>query len=123
MTGRGHLQDKAINRGRVPRSAPRRDAVLRLVDGRRTAADIADALGISQKNVRSVAHYAGVAHLLRSASGVPIAAPLPTDLVLRDLALTPEVAAWLISQTQDGAALQDVLRGILTDAYQEETGL
>lgn len=121
--GQGPAQDKVINRGRVPREAPRRDAVLRLINGRRTAAEIAEALGITQKNVRTVAHCVGLSHLLRPASGAPIAAALPPDIVLRDLALPPEVAAWLFAQTENGAALQDVLRGIVTDAYQEETGL
>ncbi|NEX45199.1 hypothetical protein [Pseudotabrizicola algicola] len=122
MMGQGH-QDKVLNAGRAPRCAPRRDALLRLVDGRRTAAEIAQALGVSQKNVRALAHHAGVAHLLRPACGAPIAARLPADLVLRDLALPREIAVWLIDQTKEGAALQDVLRGIVIDAFQEETGL
>lgn len=116
-------QEPVIHPDRVPRPAPKRDAVLRLLDGRRTARQIGDELGMTQKQVRALVYACGLPHLLHPASGTPIAASLPPDLVLRDLRLPPDVARWLIAQTENGALIQDVIRGALTDAYQEETGL
>ena len=119
----GQERAPRVDVGRLMRKAPKRDAILGLMNGHRTARQIAEALDISPKNVRTVAHNLGVTHLLYPASGVPIAARLPAELVLRDLSLTPEIAVWLIEQTQNGALLQDVIRAILNDAYQEEVGL
>ena len=112
-----------IGPGHTPRKAPVRDAILRLADGTRTAAQIGAILGISQNNVRVRAHELGIAHMLRHVCGGPVSARLPPALVVRDLGLPPEVSLWLIAQTASGATIQDVLRGIVTDAYHEETGL
>lgn len=119
----GHGKERVVNKGRVPRAAPRRDAILRLLDGRHTARQIGDTLGITDNNVRAVVKNLGLTDHLRPATGAPIAAPFPVDVVLRDLGLPAEVARWLLDQTKDGASLQDVIRGAIVDAFQEETGL
>lgn len=121
MMGQG--SDLAINAGRVPRPAPVKEAILRLADGTRTATEIAAKIGKSRKNVCSMAHQIGVAHMLRPASGAPIPAKIPEDVLIRDLSLPPEVARWLGDQATGGVALQDLIRAILIDAHHEETGL
>jgi hypothetical protein len=104
-----------INPRRVSRGAPVRDAILRLADGSRTAAQIGAALGRSQNCIRAHAHKLGIAHMLRPASGVPIVARLPPEVVLRDLRLPHDVSLWLIAQMRGGVLIQGVLSRIVTD--------
>lgn len=111
------------DQARVVRSAPIKDAILRLADGSRTAAEIAAEIGVTQQNVRARLHQLGIAHFLRPAGGEIVAACFPADVVLRDLRLGPDVEAWVHRQMEGGALVQDVLRGIITDTCHEETGL
>lgn len=112
------------DQARVVRSAPIKDAILRLADGTRTAAEIAAEIGVTQQNVRARLHQLGIAHFLRPAARWSMmAARFPADVVLRDLRLGPDVEAWVRGQMEGGACVQDVLRDIITDTCHEETGL
>lgn len=113
---------------RVPRPAPRRDAILALIDGSHSARDIAEILCrdpdharvITPKYVRSVAHAAGLAGMLRPASGTPLRAPLPPAVILRDLRLPPDVARRLLARAVDQGGLSAVLRALVIAEFQEE---
>lgn len=100
-----------------PRDGSRRDAILRLIDGTLTPVQIAAQTGVSRGYVYRIAQQFGRADKLSRPRHTP---PMPPDLVLRDLHLPPDVARWLIAQTENGALIQDVIRGVLTDAFQEE---
>lgn len=115
----GHAGDRIV----PTRPAPIRDAIVRLADGTRSAREVAEAVGVTPQNVRARLCQMGISHLLRPVRGTTVSARLPADVVLRDLCLSPEVAAWLVGQMADGLLIQDVLRGIVTDAFLEDMGL
>jgi hypothetical protein len=104
-----------------PREGTMSARVLRFVDGRRSAKEVASLAGVDPRHVYTIAERAGIAGAVRRVR--PAAAPLVARVVLRDLRLSPEVTAWIAAQAVGGVTVQDVIRAILVDAFQDEVGL
>lgn len=109
----GHNMAGAKKRGR------KREEILRSLDGRRTAFDLAREVGCSPKYVRFVARREGrTRDLVALDSGfMAQIQALRSKLNLERLALSPEVMAWLMKQTGNGVTIADVIRGVLVDAW------
>lgn len=108
--------------GSMARRGRKRDSILKALNGRRNALDLAQEVGCSVKYVRFVARRAG-----RKSDLAPMQIGVAAELhALRALvnverlSLTPEVLAWLAAQTGGGVTVADVIRGVLVDAWAED---
>ncbi|MDR7125515.1 hypothetical protein [Pseudotabrizicola sp. 4114] len=100
----------------------KRDRILRALDGRRNAVDLAREVGCCPKYVRFVVRSAGRSPDLVPMQGGFIAQihALRALVNVDRLCLTPEVLAWLAAQTGGGVTIADVIRGVLVDAWAED---
>lgn len=100
----------------------KREQILRSLNGRRNAVDLAREVGCCPKYVRFVVRSAGRGRDLAPMAGGIVAQmrAMRASLNLDRLFLTPEVLAWVTAQATGGLSVEDVIRGILVDAWADD---
>lgn len=91
-------------------------AAAKLMDGTRTAKEISEITGLSLGGVYVAARRRGLSGRLVEASKLRRA-----DGIAARFGVSPALAEWLRGQCGAGVGVADVIRGILTDAYLDET--
>jgi len=95
----------------------RQAQVMPLIDGTRTARQVAELTGVTPQYVTGTAARQGVLHLLKTADG---RRPRPWGWKRFDLVLPPEESAWLRKNTPQGGTVSDLIRSILVDVMEGE---